>query len=293
MTDMRTVKKNNQNVSKTNAMEISENLLTPVEPTLVANMERVVELAVCTKLGGEFNSAAQPYLTYIAERMSLTERQALLLSLFLENSNDRRIMITDFAQMLDCRTIRIISLMSEVDALIERGLVRCRKESDGSQNYRMPTDVISAFKDNKVYTPESTKGLSAGKFFDTMAKIFDDHEAGDNITRKLDILLVDNMHLEFCKAATTLNLDDDDDRLLFYIFCNRFVNEDDDMITEYNWEDYFETKSTLRMIRGMMVRNEGELFRQEIFENCYSDGVADPSCFKLTDKSKNMLFKDL
>ncbi|MCH5330763.1 MAG: hypothetical protein J1E04_07320, partial [Alistipes sp.] len=151
---MKTAKKSNQNVSKPNTTDIPENLLTPVEPTLVANMERVVELAVCTKLGEEFNSAAQPYLTYIAGRMSIPEKQALLLSLFLEKSSDRRIMISDFAQMLDCRTIRIISLMSEVDALVERGLVRRRKESDGSLNYRMPTDVVTAFKDNKVYAPE-------------------------------------------------------------------------------------------------------------------------------------------
>ena len=293
MTDMRTVKKSNQNEPKPNTTEIPENLLTPVEPTLVANMERVVELAVCTKLGEEFNSAAQPYMAYIAERMSVTEKQALLLSLFLEKSNDRRIMISDFAHMLDCRTIRIISLMSEVDALVERRFVRRRKESDGSLNYRMPTDVVTAFKDNKVYTPESISGLSAEKFFDTMAKIFDDHEPGDNLVQKLDSLTEENPQLDFCRQAKSLYLCDDDERLLFYVFCNRFVNEDDDMIGEHDWEDFYESKSTLRMIRSEMKQRANELFRQEIIENCNSDGMADSSYFKLTDKAKDMLFKDL
>ena len=290
---MKTTKKSNQNESKPNMTEIPENLLIPVEPTLVANMERVVELATTLKLGEAFNGAAQPCLAYIAERMSITEKQALLLSLFLEKSSERRIMISDFAHMLECRTIRIISLMSEVDALVARGFVRCRKESDGSLNYRMPLDVIMAFKDNKVYTPESTKGLSVEKFFDTMAKIFDDHEFGDNITRKLDILLSDNMHIEFCKTANTLNLGDDKERLLFYVFCNRFVNEDDDMIGEYDWEDYFESKSILRMIRSGMKRCENVLFDLELIENCNSDGMSDTSHFRLTNKAKDMLFKDL
>ena len=293
MTEMRTVKKSNQNESKQSAAEIPENLLTPVEPTLVANMERVVELATITHLDNAFNNAAQPYLTYIAERMSLTERQAMLVSLFLEKSNDRRIMISDFAQMLDCRTIRIISLMSEVDALVERGLVRRRKELDGSLNYRMPTDVVTAFKDNKVYAPESISGLSPEKFFDTMAKIFDDYESGDSITQKIDSLVGDNMHIEYCKAAKLLDLDDDDERLLFYIFCNRFINEDDDMIGEHDWECFFESKSTLRMIRGEMRRRENGLFRQEILENCNSDGMSDTLYFKLTNKAKDILFKDL
>ena len=291
---MKTTKNSNSNKQPANENTIPEHLLSPVEPTLVANMERVVELAVTTKIGEEFSDAAQPYMAYIAERMSVTEKQALLLSLFLEKSNDRRIMISDFAHMLDCRTIRIISLMSEVDALVARGFVRRRKESDGSQNYRMPSEVVSAFKDNKVYVPESVSGLSAEKFFDVMSKIFDDYESGDNIMQKIDSLVGDNLHLEFCKAATTLlDLGDAHERLLFYIFCNRFINEDDDMIGEHDWEDYFESKSTLRMIRGEMKQRENGLFRQGLFENCNSDGMADTSYFRLTNKAKDMLFKDL
>ncbi|MCH5330707.1 MAG: AAA family ATPase, partial [Alistipes sp.] len=157
----------------------------------------------------------------------------------------------------------------------------------------MPTDVVTAFKDNKVYAPESISGLSPEKFFDAMAKIFDDYESGDNITQKIDSLVGDNMHLEYCKAAKLLDLGDADERLLFYIFCNRFINEDDDMIGEHDWEDYFESKSTLRMIRGEMKRRENGLFRQGIFENCNSDGMSDTSYFKLTNKAKDMLFKDL
>ncbi len=178
---------------QTDENRIPENLLTPVEPTLAANMERVVELATTTHLGEAFNSAAQPYLAYIAGRMSLTEKQALLVSLFLEKSSDRQIMISDFAQMLECRTIRIISLMSEVDALVARGLVRRRNKPNETPCYRMPMEVVTAFKDNKVYTPESNKGLSPEKFFDAMAKIFDDHESGDNIIKKIDSLVGENL----------------------------------------------------------------------------------------------------
>ncbi len=281
------------NESKHNPTEIPENLLTPVEPTLVANMERVVELATTTHLSEAFNNTAQPYMSYIAKRMSLTERQTLLLSLFLEKSSDRRIMISDFAQMLECRTIRIISLMSEVDALVARGFVRRRKGSDESLSYHMPIEVITAFKDNKVYTPEPVKGLTVEKFFDTMAKIFDDHESGNNIIQKLDTLVEENASLEFCMAVRNLDLCDEDDRLLLYVFCNRFVNENDDMIGEHDWEDFYESKSTLRIIRSELRRQENILQREGLIENFNSDGMADTSYFKLTDKAKEMLFKEL
>ncbi len=294
MTDMEAKKNSKSKNRPTGENSIPENLLTPVEQTLAANMERVVDLATTTHLGEGFNSAALPYLTYIAERMSITERQALLLSLFLEKSSDRQIMISDFAQMLECRTIRIISLMSEVDALVARGLVRRRNKPNETPCYRMPMEVVTAFKDNKVYTPESNKGLSPEKFFDAMAKIFDDHESGDNILQKLDSLVGENLQLEFCKAATkTLDLNYDDDRLLFYVFCNRFVNEDDDMIGERDWEDYYESKSMLRILRGELKRQDNILQRAGIIENCNSNGMADSEYFKLTDKTKEMLFKEL
>ncbi len=289
---MRTVKKNDPNEPKHNTVEIPENLQTPVEPTLVANMERVVELATTLHLGEAFNSAVQPYLNYIAGRMSLTEKQALLLSLFLEKSSDRHIMISDFARMLECRTIRIISLMSEVDALVTRGLVRRRKDSDGSLYYRMPMEVVMAFKDNIVYTPKSTKGLSPEKFFDAMAKMFDDYESGNNILAQLDSLIEDNPRLEFCRAVKDVDCTDDD-RLLLYVFCNHFINLDDDMIGEHDWEDYYESRSTLRMLHGELKRRENMLFESGIIENCNSDGMADSSYFRLTDNAKEMFFKEL
>ncbi len=291
---MEAMKNSQSNNRQTDENRIPENLLTPVEPTLAANMERVVELATTTHLGEEFNSAAQPYLAYIAERMSLTEKQALLLSLFLEKSSDRRIMITDFAQMLECRTIRIISLMLEVDALVARELVCRRNKPNETPCYRMPMEVVTAFKDNKVYTPESNKGLSPEKFFDAMAKIFDDYESGDNIIKKLDSLVEENLQLEFCKTATTaLDLNNDNDRMLFYVFCNRFVNENDDMIGEHDWEDYYDCKSTLRILCGELKRQDNILQRTGIIENCNSGGMADCDYFRLTDKAKEMLFKEL
>ena len=287
------VKKNSKSKNcQTDKNRIPDNLLTPVEPTLTANMERVVELATTLHLGEMFDRVAKPYLGYITERLSLTEKQALLLSLFLEKSSDRRIMISDFAEMLECRTIRIISLMSETDELVARGFVCRRKESDGSLRYHMPMEVVMAFKDNKVYTPESTKGLTAEKFFDVMGKMFDDHESGDDCMQKVDSLIEENRHLAFCRIVRGFDLSDAD-RMLLYVFCNRFVNEDDDRIGEHDWEDFCESKWMLRMIRCELQSQRNSLQNEGIIENCNSDGMADSEYYKLTDKAKEMFFKEL
>ena len=292
MTDMEVKKNSKSKNCQTDKNRIPDNLLTPVEPTLTANMERVVELATTLHLGEMFDRVAKPYLGYITERLSLTEKQALLLSLFLEKSSDRRIMISDFAEMLECRTIRIISLMSETDELVARGFVCRRKESDGSLRYHMPMEVVMAFKDNKVYTPESTKGLTAEKFFDVMGKMFDDHESGDDCMQKVDSLIEENRHLAFCRTVRGFDLSDAN-RVLLYVFCNRFVNEDDDRIGEHDWEDFCESKWMLRMIRCELQSQRNSLQNEGIIENCNSDGMADSEYYKLTDKAKEMFFKEL
>ena len=293
MTDMEARKKSRSKSRRSGENRIPENLLTPVEPTLTANMERVVELATTLHLGEAFESTAAPYLGFIAEKTGLTNRQALLLSLFLEKSSDRRIMISDFAEILECRMIRIISLISEADVLVARGFVRRRKESDGSMCYRMPMEVVTAFKDNEVYTPESTKGLTAEKFFDVMGKMFDDFESGDDIERKIDSLIEENPQLAFCTAIRGLDLRDESERLLLYVFCNRFINENDDMIGEHDWRDYYESKSTLRWIRDSLQCKCNWLQNEGLIENCNSDGMADTEYFRLTRKAKEMFFNGL
>ena len=271
----------------------AENLLTPVAPTLVANMERVVELAVDLKLSDTVYSTARPYLKFLSERLSLTERQALLLSLFLEKSSDRHITSDDFAGLLDCRTIRILSLMSEVDALVARGLILRKKDYEGEVAYRMPADVITAFKNDVVYVPESTCGLTAEKFFDTIAKLFDNHERGDdNLLDELDALVEENQHLAFCKAVGEFCLLENHQRLLFFVFCNRFVNENDDMVCEFDWREFY-SKSVLRTLRREMQEHDNALFEQKIIENCNADGMADNVHFRLTGPVKELLFKEL
>ena len=288
---MRTVK-NNCTDAQNETNGTPAELLTPVEATLAAHMERVVELAIHTKLNNSFYRIAQPYLSFIAERMSLTEKQALLLSLFLEMNNDHRIRINDFSDLIGCRTIRIISLMAEVETLIDRRFIRRRKESDGSQLYYMPADVVIAFKDNVVYEPVTSKGLSIEQLFDRLAFLFDDYVRGENLLQQIDLLFEENSQLEFCRIVNNLNLTWFN-RMLLYIFCNRFINEDDDQICESDWDDFFDSKSILRMLRSQLNSRENELLQLKIIENNFSDGMIDTSHFKLSDKTKAQFFKEL
>lgn len=274
--------------------KVTINLKTPVEQTLVANMVRIVELATNMSWDEKFYSVASPYLQFVEEKMSLTQKQALLLSLFLELNHDSHIVTQDIARLLHCRNIHIISLMSESETLVERGLIeKKRSRNDSSYYYSMPADVVNAFMKNEVYKPEKLNGLTIQQLFDKMSDFFDKYGACDDLLQRLDSLVENNMQLDFCKAVVGLELYETYDRLLFYVFCNRFINEDDDMIGERDWEDFFESKSALRVIRTSLKDRTNALTAKELVESYNINGMVDTSHFKLTDKAKEMLFHEM
>ena len=142
---------------------------------LLMAVEQIVEKAKDSGLSSEFYRKADRYIKYLSEVMDLikylsevmdlTKEQSVMLALFIDNSDDTRISLSDIGRYLDCRNARIIRYMNEIDVLEKRELVRCSRE-DKRMRYRVPMEVIDAFKNNMRYTPKNCSGLSCQEFFD-------------------------------------------------------------------------------------------------------------------------------
>ena len=257
--------------------------------TLIGAIEQIVNLAVELKLGDTFHEKARPALAYVAERMSLNEEQALVFALFIEKSTDDHIQISNFAELVGCRTVRIISMMAEADILVEKRLIRRIKNGD-SICYSVPMEVVNAIKENRVYTPAPIELLTTEQLFDRMAEVFEGTDK-ERLLEELDLLVAANPQLAFCRTIQSYDLYDKE-RLLLYVFCNHFINLDDDMIGEHDWKDYFS-----RVDRGFIswcLKNRNlRLLRKNILENCNSGGMNDSEYYHLTNKAKEELFADL
>lgn len=75
---------------------------------LLTAVEQIVEKAKGTGLSSEFYRKADRPIKYMAEKMELTKEQSVMMALFIDNSDDTSITISDFGRFLDCRTTRII-----------------------------------------------------------------------------------------------------------------------------------------------------------------------------------------
>ncbi|HIY47857.1 MAG TPA: ATP-binding protein [Candidatus Alistipes faecigallinarum] len=261
------------------------------EQTLIGAIEQIVNLAIELQLGEVFYEKARESLMFIAERMSINEEQALVFALFMEKSAYSRIQISDFAELVGCRMVRIISMMAETDMLVEKRFIRRIKE-DNSVYYSVPKEVVNAIKENRVYTPAPIDHLTTEQLFDRMADIFEETDT-EQLLQELDLLVVANPQLAFCRMIQSYDLKGcEEERLLLYIFCNRFINLDDDMIGEHDWKNYF-SRSDVRFLSHRLKDRSLGLLAMNILENCNSDGLNDSEYYHLTSKAKEELFADL
>lgn len=82
--------------------------MTTKKMDLLTAIEQIVEKARGTGLSSEFYRKANRYIKYVSEKLELTKEQSVMMALFIDNSDDTRIVLSDFSKFLNCRTTRII-----------------------------------------------------------------------------------------------------------------------------------------------------------------------------------------
>ena len=131
---------------------------------LLSAIEQIVEKAKDSGLSSEFFRKADRYIKYVAEKLELTKEQSVMMALFVDYSDVTDITISNFSEFLGCRTTRIIRYIPDIDVLEKRELIRCSR--DGNRiTYRVPIEVIEAFKRNEKFTAKDCSGLSCQELF--------------------------------------------------------------------------------------------------------------------------------
>jgi AAA+ superfamily predicted ATPase len=268
--------------------------------TLLQHIERIIELAEDSKLNDEFYKKAKTSIRFVAKEMKLSLNQSVIFSLFMENSDDSRICISEFSRFLDCRNIKIISMMNDVDELEKRHLVRCRMD-DRRKSYRVPNEVTEAIKQNKAYeyNPGDSTNLTTEQLFRRMELLFDEKDnmeiSGETLTTELKSLIDDNTSLAFCRRIKEWDsiYTDDNNCLLLLVFCHYFINLDDDSIGFRNFENLYERKWEFRQIKSSLQNGTNDLIKMKILEYDTDDRFANNEYYRIADNAKEQLFSEL
>lgn len=257
--------------------------------------EYIVELAEDSNLDDDFLEKASSHIKYAARKLKVSAMQVVLLAMFVDRSEDSRIMNSEIAKYAGCRTTKILRLSDDIDILESKHYLRASR-SRKSLSYRVPGTVLKSLRKNQPYIHEEEPVADTQTFFDRFDKLMNEKD-DDELTH--DSLMEQTMdmleEIKDTKFATELRRCGfgDEDTLLFVFMAHLFVENNDDNIGFHDIDDIFDDNEIPSWVKREFRTRESELFEKELIENVNEDGMARSDAFKLTDKAKEELLCEL
>ena len=263
---------------------------------LLMAIEQIVEKAKDSQLSKEFFRKASKYIKYVSEKLGLTKEQSVMLSLFVNRSDDNRIHISELSTDVKCSTIRILQYMNDIDELEKRELICCCRDKSRI-TYRVPFDVIEALRHDEKYNPKKYTDLTCQELFGILEDIFelrrDNEITYETMSHKINSLLEDNSHLNFVSELDCLFPDDGDEKFLFLLFCHLCVNNGDDNIGYHDLNFLYDDKREWNRTKFELSRGTHFLFYLKVIEYNNDDGMVDRESFRMTSEAKSEFLSEL
>ena len=279
---------------KTNTMQ-KEIAITAKPRNILESFEHIVELAEDSNLNNDFFEKADRQIKYAARKLKLSPMQTVLLSLFVDRSEDQRIMISELARYTGCRTTRILRLSDDIDVLEKLRYVRASRGGN-SLHYRVPAPVLKALRQNQPYVHTEEPVVDTQSFFDRFKRLIqekkNDELSHDALSARVKELLCDIKDTVFATALRRCDFNDEDN-LLFVFMAHLFVENNDDNIQFCDIEDIFDDEEIPGYIKRMLRSHESQLFYKKLIENVNEDGMARSDAFKLTEETKETMLSEL
>lgn len=255
--------------------------------------EYIAELAEDSNLDADFMQKATPHIQYAAKRLKLSDKQVILLALFVEHSNRDRIQLSDLANYTGCRTTRIIAMTSDLAHLEKLHYIRVRRRHD--ELYRVPHEALYALRKNKPYQREQVTVADTLSFFNQFNRLMDEREDDELTYDDLKSDVIDMLktirHSHFAQALNR-ELYDKDDKLLFVFMAHLFIENADDSIGFHDTDQLYD-KGTPDRYKKELRNHTSSLFQADFIENVNDAGMICPDHFKLTDKAKDEVLSEI
>lgn len=263
--------------------------------TILEAFEGIVELVHDSRLSPEFFRKANPFISFAARKLNLSDMQTVLLAIFVDKSEDTRIRQSEIASFIDVRTLRILQLSHEIDALVELHYLKPSKRRD-DLTYRVPPKVVEALRADKPFVYEEEPVLDINDFFDCFRRFMkekdNDELSNDNLQAQTLEILDDIKDTQFATAIRNLKLRADH-LLLFIYMTHLYVENNDDNIQFHDIENLYDDDEIPHFIKRSLRNRTNPLFERGMIENVNEDGMARADAFKLTDKAKEEVLGEL
>lgn len=263
--------------------------------SILDSFEYIVELAEDSNLDNDFFEKAAKHIKYASRKLKLTPMQVVLLAMFVDRSEDSRIMISDIAKYTGCRTTKILRLSDDIDTLERQRYLRASR-SRNSLSYRVPGAVLKSLRKNQPYIYEEEPIPDTQTFFDRFDRLMNeknDDELTHDSLKELTMDMLDEIKETIFATELRRCGFGDEDTLLFIFMAHLFVENNDDNIGFHDIDDLFDNDEIPSWVKRKFRTRESELFEKGLIENVNEDGMARSDAFKLTEKAKEYILCEL
>lgn len=256
---------------------------------------------------------------YLAEKMDITPKQAVLFSIIVEMSKCQDFSKKDLAERLKTSFIQLLSYEDDLKAL-ESALVI--KRSRWGQ-IRVGEEVLHCLERNQPFKRPSNKNLKTFTILSRMTRLFQDVCMSfidrEMALNEMDAMILANPGTSIAKAASKYGvlkigaqgnerycqadgwdyLDNNDyldsicpaERFLFYAMCFRYHDRDDDCCGWWDFRDYF-NDDTLESLQQYYKDEELGLQVNGVITYASRDGMLVKDHFKIADSVKEEILAD-
>ena len=207
--------------------------------SIMGAFQSVLDVAIKSKLDPEKLNVACDSFLFLQSKLEVSSFQAILMALLIDHVLP--LQAPQIASALGTNNIRVLSLMPEMDELIDRRLVRKRTDRmNHAVVYELRSEVLRSYMQNKVYVSESNSRLTLSRLFSRLGELYDQCENDELDVEELQMEVADiiakNQRLEVCKL---MNRRDSTDQVLFMFLCTCFVLEGDVKVCSMQFRNFF------------------------------------------------------
>ncbi len=269
-------------------MELFPKIDNEVELSIFKAVEQIVDVVRVLGLKDELYEVAARPIGYIANRLSVSELQAILFAVAVSMYYDNRIQLTDFSRYLDITPLAAIPLMNDIEELCKKRYLQCKLE-DGATIYWVSPAVIKSVQHNTDICAVNSKVADTESWFGALDKLFvarcDGDINYDMLCNEVNFLVQDNLDLHFVQQFKAVCHDMKVEcQMLFLWCCNMLVSDSLQIITPNNFRNLFEANYAYRSHGVAMANGSHPLIKAKLLQVANCDGACVKDTYELTSK---------
>ena len=270
-----------------NAIWVAPEIDNSAQLTLHKAIEQIVDIVRGSGLNDEVYKVAARPIGYVADRLNISEQQAVVFAVAMSMYYDSRIKLTDIARCLDITPLAAIPLMNDIEELCRLRYLQS-KQDDGTTIYWVPSATLKAVQCNDEICTAHSKVANTEAWFAELDSLFTERNNGektfDMLCNDVKFLLQDNPELLFVQQFQSIcNEIKEDSQMLFLLCCNMLVSDSVQHITSGCFRTIFQAFEC-RNHSAALSKGSHPLIKLGLLRLANCDGVCTKDTYELTPK---------